>query len=304
MVSNNKLPTQGGEEVNYLPSKNFNLPALSKDELIKRGLLKPADTGNVITDINCVFPKDIAMKNDLAILNMIAGIANQGWNRPVYFDAGLPASNYAGLADYMQLEGLVYRLMPYKYSDVIAHTRQSEFGTINLDKSYDLFMNEYIWGGADRNDVYFDEKNRIMFVSYRLNAASIANAMAAEGRKSDAVQVLDKVRNGISEHSYSYDLTGYYLATGYYAAGAVDKGKQVALKTAKNAEDNLTWIQTLNENRQQDMVDDIRQNVSMLNSLGMVARSAKDDPTASTLSAKARYYADTVFKSYFDPRNR
>ena len=56
-------------------------------------------------------------------------------------------------------------------------------GTIDADKSYDLFMKTYIWGGADRNDVYFDEPNRHEFVTYRMDACFIANALLAKGEK-------------------------------------------------------------------------------------------------------------------------
>lgn len=111
-----KLQTMGGESENYLPSRNLFI-SNDKATLVKNGILKAADTGFVTTELKFTFPKDIATKDDLACLNMIAGIAAEGWKRPIYFGGGLPGDNYEGLQDYMQLEGVVYRLMPYKYTN-------------------------------------------------------------------------------------------------------------------------------------------------------------------------------------------
>ncbi|MCB0696656.1 MAG: DUF2723 domain-containing protein, partial [Chitinophagaceae bacterium] len=74
-----KVQMSDGSRENFLPSKNFFLPALSKDELVAKHLVSPADTNYISTDVRFTFPKDIAYKDDLAAINIIAAIAAEGW---------------------------------------------------------------------------------------------------------------------------------------------------------------------------------------------------------------------------------
>ncbi|RYD56376.1 MAG: DUF2723 domain-containing protein [Sphingobacteriales bacterium] len=280
-----KLQTMNGEAENYYPSKNFFIPIGSKDELIAGGLLNAADTGMVSSELRFTFPKDIATKDDLAILNIIAGIAQQGWKRPIYFGGGLPGDNYVGLDDYMQLEGVVYRLMPYKYNSLTKLSGQ-DMGSVNLAKSYDLFMNKFQWGGAERKDVYYDEKNRIMFAAYRINAARIATELSAKGQAKEAQAILDKVMEKISEASYYYDATAYYMAMAYYQIGAKDKARELSKKLIRNAEDDINYAMGLSENRRAELESDLYRDRVIIGSLAEAAKVAGDMTSATEFQQK------------------
>jgi hypothetical protein len=266
---------RGSEMVNYMPTKNFFVPSLSKDDLVKAGMVPAADTSRITTDMKFGYPKTLAYKSDLAILNIIAAVANDGWKRPLYFDAGLRSGDYGGTGDYLHMEGVVYRLMPYKYTDVTKIASQV-LGTINTDKSYDLFVNKFLWGGADRNDVYFDEPNRHEFVSYRMDGSFIANQLSAEGKKDKAISLLDRLMTGITEHSYCYDYTGYFIAAAYYRAGAVAKGDALSDKIVRNSMDDLGWIATLPDDSRAALVEDAKQQIQIMQSLGATAAQAGD----------------------------
>jgi len=279
-----RLMANNGDRVNYLPSKNFFVGTPSKDDLVKNGLVSAEDTARISNDMKFKYPKDLAYKSDIAILNIIAGVAKNGWKRPLYFDAGLRQGDYGGTGDFMKLEGLVYRLMPYKYTDS-TKVNQQVLGTIDTKKSYDLFVNTYLWGGADKN-VYFDEPNRHEFITYRMDAAFIANALSAEGKKTEAIALLDKVMQKITERSYYYDYTAYFIATAYYRAGAIDKAKALTSKIQRNAEDDLAWVKTLKEDDMGTMADDVKQQFQIMQSLGSSAYQAGDTATAKAIIAK------------------
>jgi len=279
------MASNGIESINYIPARNYFTPSLSKDELIARGWVKAEDTARVIDEMKFSFPKSAATKSDLAILNIIAAVSNDGWKRPLYFDAGLRSGDYAGTGEYMHMEGLVYHLLPFKFADA-AKTNPQILGTINTDKSYDLFMHNFIWGGADGNNVYFDEPNRHDLYSYRMDATFLANSLTAEGKKDKAIEVLDKVMKGITEHSYYYDLTGYFLASSYYKAGAVEKGNALSQKMVRNAQDNIEWILSLGENGQAEMADDAKQQFQIMQGLSQTAYQAGDSVTAKAIFSK------------------
>jgi len=292
--------SNGGEPLNYLPTKKIYIPSISKEELVRLGMVQAKDTANITTEIRFTYPKGALMKDDMATMNMIASIASDGWKRPIYFDGGLPGDNYEGLGDYMKLEGVVYRLMPYKYVDSVKQKTNSshDLGFLDLDKSYDLYTKLYSWGGAERNDVYFDEKNRIMFFSYRANAARLAEELSVQGRAKEGIEVLDKTMAGITEHAYFYDFTAYYMAVAYFrcAANAKDpavaqdgfkKARALSGKIVRNAEDDAAWLLSLDENNRQSMGGDAQNDLAMTYSLGNAALQANDTTTAKLYSQKA-----------------
>jgi hypothetical protein len=279
--------SSGGESENFLPTKNLFVASTTKENLVKNGFIKAEDTARIDnSDIKFKFPKEIAMKDDLATLNIVAAIAKNGWNRPIYFGAGLPGDNYVGLDDYLRLEGVVYRLCPFKVNDSMKVVMQQEQGSVDLNKSYDLIMKKYKWGNAQRNDVYYDEKNRQMFMAYRINGSRIANELSARGRNKEAVDVLDKISNNISEHSYYYDATEYYIATSYYRAGAKMQGRKVSEKLVKNAEDDLSYYSSLSESGQEALGGDKNRDLAIIEILRDSAQQAGDIETAKKFDTK------------------
>ncbi len=282
-----------GEPMNYMPSKNFFTPSLSKEEIISRGWIKPTDTGRIITDVKWVYPKTTPYKSDLAILNIIAAVANEGWKRPLYFDAGLRTGDYGGTGDYLHMEGLVYHLMPFRYTDA-QRINQQVLGTINTDKSYDLFVNKFLWGGGERTDVYFDEPNRHEFVTYRMDASFVANQLVAEGKNDKAVKLLDKVMTGITEQSYCYDYTAYFIAAAYYRAGAVDKANKLTDKIIENATVGVNWVNSLKADSREGMADDVKQQFQIMQSLASTAYQAGDSVKAKEIFGKMQALGPNV----------
>ncbi len=283
----NKLQVQGGNMINYIPTKNFYLPSLSKAELVQRGLISAADTNNIVNDVKFSMPKEIAIKDDLATLHIIAAIAADGWKRPIYFGGFLQGENYQGLDDYMRMEGVVYRLMPYKLTDSLKATQQ-EMGSVDIEKSLRLFNKEFIWGNAERNDVYYDEKNRLMFAAYRMNASRLASELAAKDRKQEGIAVLDKVMKGISERSYFYDLTAYYIAMSYYHCGEKKKGAELTKRIVKNCEDNINYALSLSDVKASNLRNEVQRDATIINIMMNVAKNSGDMTTADALDAKLK----------------
>jgi hypothetical protein len=221
-------------------------------------------------------------KSDLAQMNIIAAVAQQGWTRPLYFSNLQETDEYGNMNDFMKLEGTVYRLMPYK--QIKTQPSQSpggDQGFVDIAKSIALFNNVYIWGGADRGDVYYDEKNRQNFIPYRLNAARIADELSNLGRKPEAIQLLDKVTKGINERSYSYDFTGFYMAIAYFHAGGVQQGGAIARKVAENARDDIRYTGTLPAETIEASANDIQRDMSIMSQSAIEAIRSGDKTTAN-----------------------
>ena len=283
MVDGKKLPIED-EPTNYYPTKNFMMPTPSKADLVSAGLLSAADSGRASTDMRFTISKDLLQKDDIAQLNIMAMAAAGNWKRPIYYSNLQEMNGYGNLVDFMRLEGTVYRLVPFKIeADSAARAIQGgqpEQGSIDLNKSYSLFMNTYIWGGAERNDVYIDEKNRQTLIPFRLCGSRLADQLSAAGRKEDAVKVLDKIMSGISEHSYPYDFTALFVAESYYHAGANDKAAKLTQKVVKNSFDDIRWVMTLSEKGREAVMNDVQRDLSISYQIFAEAIKAGDNNTA------------------------
>jgi len=289
----NKLRTMGGDMENYLPAKNFTAPGLSREQLVQMGMLNGADSTPIDPTFKFTFGKEIAYKDDIAVLQIVAAIAADGWKRPVYFGSGM-GDNYQGMNDYLKLEGTVYRLVPYKLA-VPRQNNPGEMGFVDADKSYSLFMKTYIWGGAEKTNVYFDEKNRQMLTAYRIDAARIADELTARGRQAEAIQVLDKVQQSITSQSYAYDVPSYYMVISYYRAGAKEKGRALSMALAKNMEQDVKYALDFdNEDKRNSMARDIQNDLTIINILSNVANQTGDTATGKELAQKFEALAQTV----------
>ena len=107
-----------------------------------------------------------------------------------------------------------------------------------------------------------------------------------QGKNKEGIALLDKMVKSVTETSYFYDATGYYLAIAYYQCGAKDKGREIALKVAKNAEDNIRHAADLNDEQKEALRPEINGDLSIINALGSVAQNSGDTVTSGEMKNK------------------
>jgi predicted membrane protein len=273
----NKLSTSTGKRVRFLPSKNFslNLPAAAL-----------ADTTIIADSSNRIYfsiKENGVQKKELAIMNILAANARNGWKRPIYFNGSYPnRDDVLGLNAYMRMEGIVYKLAPFTQGDYNETNRQ--VNNMDVNKSVQHFTSLYQYGGAEKTNVYFDEKNRVMLMSYRLNSVQLADRLSAMNRKKEAIQLLDKMLQNITTSSYPHDDLSLYIAEAYYHAGAMQKAGAIARILADNAKQDMVWINDLSETKKNASMNDLQRDQALLERLYQTARSAGDTQTADYLN--------------------
>ena len=154
---------------------------------IKNGTVNANDSS--VTSLDFSLPRNALMKNELAVLNIIAA---NNWKRPIYFTN---AGAELGFDQYLRRDGLSYRLAPVKNSRV------------NTDWMLDKVTNKFAFGNADKAGVYFDEENRRHLGGIRSAYAELAIDLAAKNRKEEAKAVLNKVDKMMHESNFGYGLT-------------------------------------------------------------------------------------------------
>ena len=97
-------------------------------------------------------------------------LANFNWERPIYFATTVGQDNFMGLEKYFQLEGLTYRLVPY-----IAQSPDRQPGVVHTEKMYQRLTKDFVWGGYNNPDTYFDETNTRMVLNFRNSSQDLQN---------------------------------------------------------------------------------------------------------------------------------
>jgi len=233
-----------GDYINILPTKNLFIN-VDKNAVLKSGLVPRSDSAQINDKIMFTLPDGNLSKSDLGLLNIVAGVAKEGWKRPIYFSCGFAGgSGYQGMNEYVQLEGLANKLIPIRYAGSSPDNGAPQ--NVNLGKSLNLFTKTFLWGGTDKKTVYFDEKNKNMLMTYRMSGAKIADAFIREGKNKEAIELLDKITTNITYESYQYDQTMWNIVAAYYQAGAIDKGRKIADIIVRDNSKMLNYLLDLN----------------------------------------------------------
>lgn len=174
-----------GNEYNSFPVHKVSIP-VDLNVVRTNGTINATDS--VGTEMRFDIAKNTIMKNDLAVLNVIA--ANK-WKRPIYFTMRY---GELGFGQFLRKDGLSYRLVPVAGQEV------------NTDWMYNVAMTKFAYGNAQTPGVYYDEENRRHLNTIRQADVDLAFDLIFKGRNDDAKKVLQKSDKMISESNFPYGL--------------------------------------------------------------------------------------------------
>ena len=239
----NRLPI-GTQEMIFYPTNKIRVP-VNKENVLKSGLVKPKDYDLIVPYIDIDLPEGGMTKNQLMMLDILA---NNDWERPIYFTGGSYAdSEYIWMKEYLQLEGLVYKLVPIR-------TPQNSnnpyiMGRLDSDLMYDIVM-QWSWGNSESTSIYHDPETRKNSISFRSNMARLAEKLIDEGKNEKAKAILD-----LAVQKMPLDYFGYYslvvpMIDTYYRLGAVKSAQVLADQVADKYRDEMEYFATLKPSEQ------------------------------------------------------
>lgn len=248
-------PAGGNEMVNTFPVRKVSVPV---DVMVvkQNGTVNPTD--NVVPEVRFEIPKNILMKNDLAVLNVIA--ANK-WQRPIYFTS---AFDELGFGAYLRKDGLTYRLVP-----VVGEQVNTEWMT-------DKLMNKFAFGSANIPNVYFDEENRRHLNTIRSAYAELGFDLAAKGRKDEARKVLAKCDKMMLEENFPYghisrgnlhNRNSLAFLEACYRADAKDIANKVIKSVKTDLQQQLKFYNSLQGNKAEWMSYDKKNTEDLLTAM-------------------------------------
>lgn len=264
------IDLQNGQTIHFFPTNKIRIP-VDKNAIIKNKVVNKKDYDSIVPYIDLDIKGSAMYKNRLMMLDVLA---NNNWERPIYFTGGsFGDDDYLWMKDYLQLDGLVYKLVPIKTP--VDKDNPYDMGQIDSEKMYDLVMN-WKWGNGDLTTIYHDPETRKNSISYRTNMARLMEQLINEGDKVKAKKVIELALTKMPMDYYSYYTMVEPFASGYYELGEKAKARELLEKLMTKYKQNLKYYAGIQPSIQNGIATDIITDIERYRSLLMVMKDRGD----------------------------
>jgi hypothetical protein len=196
---------------------------------------------------------------------MLDIVANNDWKRPIYFTGGaFSDDDYIWMKDYLQLDGLCYKLVPIKTP--VDRANPFDMGRVDSDLMYEKVMS-WDWGNSGSDKIYHDVETRKNGITYRGNLARLLEQLINEDKLDEAENIAD-----LAMEKMPVDKFGYYTLlepyiSGYYEIEKKDKARKVYTDVTRKYQENLTYWSELSIENQTRYLDEIVTDIERYRSL-------------------------------------
>lgn len=259
-----------GQKVHFFPTNKVRIP-VDKNAVIKNKVVDAKYNDSIVPFIDIDISGNAIYKNRIIMLDILN---NNNWKRPIYFSPGSFADDdYLWMKDYLQLDGMVYKLVPVKtkYNE----ENYPDMGQIDADKMYNI-VNKWTWGNGEKTTIYHDPETRKNSISSRTNLSRLMYQLIKEGKMDKAKKIIDM---GITK--FPLDYYGYYstvepFADGYYKVGEKQKARDLLTKLMGKYKENLKYYSTIKPVDQTYIGTDIATDIERYRSLLGVMKNNND----------------------------
>ncbi len=269
---------------NYLPTENVRIP-VDKATVLRNGIVKAKDSSLIVPYIDIKIKGAALYKNRLMMLDIIA---NNNWERPIYFTGGaFGDEDYIWMKDYLQLDGLVYKLVPIKTA--VEKNNPFDMGRIDSDKMYDM-VTKWDWGNNGDSEMYHDVETRKNSLTYRGNLARLIEALIQEDELEKAEEIAD-----LAMAKMPVDMFGFYTLLepyigAYYELEATDKARDLYMDVSRKYQESLSYYSDLSEQNQSKYIQAIYSDIERYRSLVDVTTFYESDEFIKTEMGKFNNY--------------
>jgi len=247
----------------YIPSKKLFM-VIDKAAVIRNKAVDPQDYDKIVDTLKIdLSGKRYITKDELMVLDMIA---NNNWERPIYFAITIGRDKYINLQDYFQLEGLAYRLVPIKTPS----DSGLNIGRVNTRLMYPNVMNTFKWGNMNDPKVYIDENNARMMMNIRNTFDRLAETLVAEGQNEKAIKVLDRGNELIPDRVVAYNYFSIMMAETYFKAGQAAKGKEMINTIMTSYKEKLDYFLKLDKSMRSSVDEEIQRSLYFMREISQV----------------------------------
>ncbi len=278
------MQTRAGKSINVLPTRTLRIK-IDKSKVMQAGVVSAKDSAQIVDYIDFTLNKDGLVKNDLMVLDLLA---NNIWDRPIYFAATMGQDNYYGLNDYLQLEGLALRLIPIR-------SPRNPYGTagrVNTEIMYDNIMNKFKWGNMSGDKIFIDPETARMTYSFRIQFFQMCDMLLAEGKKDSCLKALDLMMSVMPKHGVplNYKVFDFRFVDQYYRCDQKTKGDVLANNIIAEVAQNLDYYKQYNGKKSPMYADDVQQGIAVMNELARICASNNQVKLSDEITKKVTGY--------------
>jgi Protein of unknown function (DUF2723) len=261
---------QNEQTIHFFPTNKIRIP-VDKNTIIQNKVVAAKYNDSIVSYIDIDIKGNALYKNRLMMLDLVA---NNNWKRPIYFSPGaFEDEDYLWMKNYLQLEGMIYKLVPIK-TTINKDVNPMDMGGLDADKMYSIVM-KWDWGNS-KGDIYHDPETRKNSISYRSVLSRLMDKLIAEGKLDKAKKVIDLSLTEMPVEKFGYYSMVEPFARGYYEVGEKAKAQQLLKKLIGKYHENLNYYGTLSSSDQVDLAIDIVTDIERYRSLLTVMKESGD----------------------------
>tara|TARA_Y100000991_G_scaffold50159_1_gene36268 strand:+ start:1628 stop:5419 length:3792 start_codon:yes stop_codon:yes gene_type:complete len=230
------------ENMIYYPNNKLRF-YVNKENVLNSGIINKTEIDNIVDYIDIELPKSGLYKNQILMLDILS---KNDWKRPIYFTGGsYKDSEYLWMKDFLQLDGLVYKLVPIKTP--INEENPYQMGRIEPYRMYDI-VKKWEWGNSESSEIYHDPETRKNSISFRGNLHRLAESFVSIGENVKAKEIMDLSFEKMPlEYFEYYSLSEPYIST-YHKIGEKDKAQKLYSDIEKKYLDQIKYYSNSLEN--------------------------------------------------------
>lgn len=274
-----KIEMNDGQSYTVIPSKVLMLP-VNKQNAIESGIVKPEDAHLMVDTVYITINKQVIDRGTFMLLDLLA---NFDWKRPLCFTSPFQTLSDLGLREYLQLDGFTYRLVPIKTPTEYA----LNIGRVDTDYLYDQLMNKFLNGNVADPRVYCDSfvQNTFNACYVRNNFARLAETLIVE--KGDTVRAVEVLDRAVAKVPFSQIYNTYAstipIIKAYFLAGEREKATKILNDYAEILKQYVSYYLRFQGNKGELVFPTLRNHVSTLYELYMVAGESGAEASANDL---------------------
>jgi hypothetical protein len=238
---------EDGNPEKILPTNKIRIP-VNKENVLKYGIVAQKDADKIVPYIDITIDRALG-KNTILMLDILN---NFNWERPIYFTGGSNAdSEYIWLKDYLQLDGVAFKLVPIRTPTKIYNKNGQlereltlfDIGRIDPDKMYKNIQ-KWDWRNINDGKIYLDEQTKRNAISLRNSLMRLSNAFAIEGDTLKAIEVLDFSLDKLAIEDFDHYSLSMDYPQMYYRLGEQEKAREAAETLIRLFKEKLVWFST------------------------------------------------------------
>lgn len=265
-----KVQMKSEQWVNYYPTNKIRL-TIDKNKIIKNKVVSPQYYDSIVPAIDFEIKGDALYKNRLFMLDILQ---HNDWKRPIYFTGGsFSDDDYMWMKDYLQLNGLTYKLVPVKTP--IDKENPMEMGDIDTEKMYNVVTHWY-WGNSESPNIYHDTETRRNSITYRTVLARLSKKLIEEGKIEKAKKIIDLAMQKMPLEYFDYYTLLEPFIEGYYDTNQPEKARKIADQLIKKHQERLTFFSNYKPSAQNNAAMEIVTDIERYRSLLEIMKTKSD----------------------------